>query len=248
MWLVRIPVKTIVLYVWENEWMGQIILNNLYLPLTVFILTVLAWGPVSHSIHCHCLKYWEGSLHSVTGNCRGSEIDFMRLISTDEVETHWECSPGRGCGRERAGREISTLRLPLCCRSARFFYSVSPAESGTCSAPWLDSAREKKHQQERAWRFGWLNTKYQINEQNLWWTSGNRSRHPGLHRHGMKIHNSCFEFKCKMFLTDNYDSNEADTLFCFASDPLRGLTNSVIEIWLSFLLLYLYTGWPSFVR
>lgn len=33
-----------------------------------------------------------------------------------------------------------------------------------------------------------------------------------------------------MFLTDNYDSNEADTLFCFASDPLRGLTNSVIEI------------------
>ena len=157
----------------ENSWMGRILLNNLYLP---FICVHTNGSCTRSSVPQHSLslfkqfEYWEGSLHCVTSNCRRSEIDFMRLISTDEVETHWECSPGRGWWRERAGQEINTLRLPLCCRSARFFYSVSPAESGTCSAPWLDSAREKKkNQQKSAWSFGGLNTKSPINDHNLWW-------------------------------------------------------------------------------
>lgn len=64
----------------------------------------------------------------------------------NRYNTHSDCSPGCGCGQARAGREINTLRLRR--RSARpaarSFYSVSPAEFGTCSAPCGDSVQYKK--------------------------------------------------------------------------------------------------------
>lgn len=66
-------------------------------------------------------------------------------VSFCGAETHSGCS--LCCEQERGGREINTPCLSFCCRSARssvcFFYSASPAEFGTCSAPFGDSVKCK---------------------------------------------------------------------------------------------------------
>lgn len=138
-------------------------MTNFHLTATLFIRMVLAWGPLSlslwmiHRLHCQHVSLKQFALKNDLSKVWQAAAEERKQTSYVPrwlvmKETHWDCSPGPGCGQERAGREINTLRLPLRRRSARpsarsFYFLVSPAGSGTCSAPCGDSAEYEKTKQ-----------------------------------------------------------------------------------------------------